>query len=115
METIKKLLFGKKKEEKDSWGTVPKEATAEPIPEQKEKKDKKVEKDSWVVKPKEQTWSTVEKNMIPGNLGLKKVIASLLILIYVASLFTVALEPYTAGMILLTIYILLDYMMLIRR
>ena len=115
METLKRLLFGKKKDEdkeiKDSWGQTP--------PEQEKKPEKKpVKKGEWA-EPKPETkqervWKSIEKSTIPGHRQIKRILAIILLIIYVATLFTVALEPYTAGLVLITIYIMLDYLMLMR-
>ena len=86
-------FFPKKKEKTGEW-TEP-----QPPPEEPKKAEK---------------WTSAEAGRVPGHPRLKRALAALLTLLYAATMFLVPMDTYGAGLTLLTIYILLDYMMITR-
>ena len=65
-------------------------------------------------KPAEKGWSSAEAGRVPGHPKVKRALAGLLILLYAATMFLVPMDTYGSGLTLLTIYLLLDYMMITR-
>ena len=60
-------------------------------------------------------WKSVEDNRVPGHPAVKRALAAILALVYAATIFTVPMDTFSAGLTLCTVYIMLDYMMITRR
>jgi hypothetical protein len=65
--------------------------------------------------PKPQEWRTTEQSNVPGPRGVKRALATVLTLLYAATIFTVPMDTFTAGLTLCTVYIMLDYIMMTKR
>ena len=65
--------------------------------------------------PTQTEWKSVEDHRVPGHPAVKRALATILALIYAATIFTVPMDTFSAGLTLCTVYIMLDYMMITRR
>ena len=82
---------------------------------------KKKPKEEWTQPPPAEKptqtgeWKSAEDTRVPGHPAVKRALATILALIYAATIFTVPMDTFSAGLTLCTVYIMLDYMMITRR